>query len=214
MELSRRDARRNRARILETAHDLLAREGVPLSMRRVAREAGLGVGTVYRHFPAREDLLDAVLADAFETAVAIGERALANDDAWDGFCGYLEDTLVLSSSRRGLRDIITSEQHGRARAAVMRARLREIVTELVERAQAQGSLRGDFTRSDVTLVYFGCDRVSEVGGDVAPEIWRRQLGFVLDGLRAGAATPLPYPALTDEQLRRVGRRDGGRAVEP
>ena len=86
------------------------------------------------------------------------------------------------------------------RAASMRRRIRPLVAELVRRAQAEGTLRADFTPQDVTLLFWACDRAIELPAQVAPEVWRRQLGFLLDGLRPTAATPLPHPPLTDEQL--------------
>ncbi len=198
------DAQRNRARLVASARGLLARDGVDVSVREVAREAGVGVATLYRHFPTRDDLVDAVLEEAFEAVVSAGERALAADDAWLGFTGFVEETLVLHASNRGLKDVVETGQHGRERAASMRRRIRPLVAELVRRAQEQGTLRPDFTPQDVTLLFWGCDRAIELPAHVAPDVWRRQLGFLLDGLRASAATPLPQPALTDEQLERVG----------
>jgi AcrR family transcriptional regulator len=197
------DAQRNRARLLAAARTLLGRDGVEVSLREVAREAGVGVGTLYRHFPTRDDLVDAVLEDAFEAVIAAGERALEEHDAWTGFTRFVEETLVLHARNRGLKDVV--ETHGgRERAAAMRQRIRAIIAELVDRAQAQGALRADFAPQDVAIVLWGSDRVTELAADVAPELWRRHLGFVLDGLRAAAATPLPQPALTEAQLRRVG----------
>ena len=76
---------------------------------------------------------------------------------------------------------------------------------LVRRAQDQGALRPDFTPQDLPLLFWGSDRVRELSERVSPQLWRRQLGFVLDGLRAEAATPLPHHALTPAELRRVGR---------
>ena len=75
---------------------------------------------------------------------------------------------------------------------------------LVARAQAEGTLRGDFTPQDVSLIFWASDRVVQLGDDVAPDIWRRYLGFVFDGLRPAAATPLSHPPLTEHQLERVG----------
>ena len=76
------------------------------------------------------------------------------------------------------------------------------------RAQDEGSLRADFTPQDLPLLFWSSDRVIELAGDVAPRLWRRQLGFVLDGLRAEAAHPLPAPALRESQLARVGLPHG------
>lgn len=190
--------------LIAAARKLLEAEGIEVSTRDIARTAGLGVGTLYRHFPTRDDLVDAVLADAFDELVAIAEQALAEPDASVGFRHFLEQALLLHARNRGLRDVVETHAHGRKHAAAMRTRIRSLVDQLVARAQEQGALRADFTPQDVSLLFWGSDRVIELAADVAPEIWQRQLGFVLDGLTPEAATPLPQPALTDSQLRRVG----------
>ena len=200
----RADAQRNHERIVAAARKLFATDGVDASVRQVAGCAGLGVGTVYRHFPTRDDLIDAVLEDAFEENIAIAERALEHGDPWAGFCEFLEQTLALHVCNRALRDVVETHARGRERAAAMRRRIAPLVRELVERAQADGSLRHDFTPQDVALIYWATDRVIEMSREVAPEAWRRQLGFVLDGLRASAATPLSAPPLRQAQLARVG----------
>jgi AcrR family transcriptional regulator len=181
MALSERvDARRNHARLVAAARTLLAREGLDVSVREIARESGLGVGTVYRHFPTRDDLIDAVLEDAFEEIVAAGDRALAHDDAWLGLTGFIDETLALTARNRVVKVVVEEGERGRERAASMRARLRPMTAELVRRAQEAGSLRADFTPEDLSLVFWGTARVI----DLAPGSWRRHLGFVLDGLRA------------------------------
>ena len=201
---SRRDAKRNRERLVSAARELFASAGVDVSVREVARHAGVGVGTLYRHFPAREDLVDAVLEGAFEDLVASAEAALAEPDPWSGFTRFVKDALASHARNRGLKDVVETQTHGRERAAAMRRQIRPLVARLVSRAHEQGSLRPDFTPQDVALLFWATDRVIELGGDVAPEIWRRHLGFVFDGLRSSAATPLAQPSLTEAQLRRVG----------
>jgi len=201
---ARSDARRNRERLVAAARELFASAGVEVSVREVARQAGLGVGTLYRHFPAREDLVDAVLEDAYEDFIAHAQAALEESDPWRGFTWFIEEALVLHALNRGLKDVIETQAHGRERATAMRRRIRPLVTRLVARAQEQGTLRPDFTAQDIPLLFWASDRVIELGGSVAPDIWRRHLGFVFDGLRSSAATPLERPPLTDAQLRRVG----------
>jgi len=203
---ARSDAKRNRERIVSSARELFARAGVDVPTREIARHAGVGVGTLYRHFPARGDLIDAVLAESFEELVALAESALAEPDAWRGFTRFVEEALVLHGGNRGLKDVVETNEHGRTRAQAMRRRLRPLVANLVARAQEHGELRSDFTPQDIALLFWGSDRVIELAGDVAPELWRRQLAFVMDGLRSANATPLPAPPLTDAQLRRVGAK--------
>jgi AcrR family transcriptional regulator len=173
------DAQRNHARLVAAARTLLARDGLDVSVREIARAAGVGVGTVYRHFPTRDALVDGVLEDAVEEIVAAGERALERDDPWAGFTGFVEETLELKAGNRVLKDAMETAR-GRERATALRKRLRPTTTELILRAQKAGALRGDFTPDDLSLVFWSMDRVI----DLAPDGWRRHLGFVLDGLRA------------------------------
>jgi AcrR family transcriptional regulator len=201
---ARSDARRNREQLVSAARELFASEGVDVPVREVARQAGLGVGTLYRHFPTREELVDAVLEDAFGEFVAIAESALAEPDPWRGFTRFVEESLVLHARNRGLRDVVETRSRGRERASAMRRRIRPLAARLVARAQEEGTLRSDFSPQDIPLVLWGSDRVIELAGAVAPEIWRRQLGFVFDGLRSSAATPLAQRPLTEAQLQRVG----------
>src|SRR5262245_39687816 len=196
------DVRRNRARLVEATQRLFASRGVDVSVREIAGEAGVGVATVYRHFATRDDLVDAVLEDAFEELVAASERALARDDAWVGFTGLVTETLELCGRNRGLGDVFETRR-GRRRAAALRRRIRPVYAELIERAQAQGTLRADFAARDVPVLFWSADRVIGMTADVAPELWRRQLGLILDGLSTPAPTPLPVPALSEAELRRI-----------
>jgi AcrR family transcriptional regulator len=201
---SRVDAKRNRERLVTAARELFAAGGIEVSVREIARQADVGVATLYRNFPTREDLVDAVLEDAFDEFVALAADALEESDAWEGFKHFIERALILHAENRALRDVVETQAHGRNRAAAMRVRIRPLLAELVARAQAQGTLRSDFTAQDFPLLLWSGDRVIELAGGVAPNVWRRQLGFVLDGLRAEAAHPLSAPPLTDRQLKRVG----------
>jgi AcrR family transcriptional regulator len=173
------DAQRNHARLVAAAQTLLARDGADVPVREIARESGVGVATLYRHFPTRDDLIDAVLEDAFGQIAAAGERALAADDAWAGFSGFIEETLELFAHNRVLTQVVQSER-GRGHAAALRDRVRPLTAELVRRAQDAGALRLDFTADDLSLVFWATDRVI----DLSPDGWRRHLGFVLDGLHA------------------------------
>jgi AcrR family transcriptional regulator len=201
----RADATRNRQRIITAARELFVASGIDVSVRSVASRADVGLATLYRHFATREDLVDAVLEDAFEEYVALAERALADPDAWAGFSGFVEAVLELQSHNRALKDVVETRAHGRDRAAAMRQRSRPLITKLVHRAQEQGVLRADFTPQDLPVLFWSADRVIELAGDIAPDLWRRHLGFLFDGLRAEAAHPLVAPPLREAELARVGR---------
>jgi AcrR family transcriptional regulator len=202
----RRDAQRNRDRIVASARILFARDGVEATVEEITRHAGVGMGTLYRHFSTKEELVDAVLEDAFAELVGTAEQAVAEEDAWAGFKVFLEQAVALHAANRGLKDVVATREHGRKRAGAMRARLRPLLRRLIERAQAQGTLRPDFTPEDIPLLFWTSGRVIEATATVAPEFWRRHLGLLLDGLRAEAATPLPHPPLTESQLNRATGR--------
>jgi AcrR family transcriptional regulator len=202
----RRDAQANRERIVAAARAAFAAQGIAVPVEEIARRAGVGMGTLYRHFATKEELVDAVLEDAFEEFVHAAEQALEEEDAWTGFRGFLERISSLHGQNRGLKDMIASQAHGRTRAEAMRSRIRPLLRQLIERAQEQGSLRPDFAPEDMPLLFWTSSRVIEATGAVAPELWRRHLGILLDGLRAEAATPLPHPPLTRAQLSRATGR--------
>ena len=116
---TRSDSRRNRARLVAEARQLLASRGVDVSLREIARAAEVGVGTLYRHFPTREELVDAVLEDAFEELTTLAEQALTEPDAWAGLRRFLEQALALHARNRGLKDVVETQIHGRERAAAV-----------------------------------------------------------------------------------------------
>jgi AcrR family transcriptional regulator len=205
----RSDARRNRERLVASARELFSSAGVDVPVEDITRHAGLGMGTLYRHFPTKEDLIDAVLEDAFAELVGLAEQAAADEDAWAGLTRFLEQALARHAANRGLKDMLASGARGRVRVEAMRARIRPLLRRLIARAQEQGELRPDFTPEDLPLVFWAADRVIETTGAIAPDHWRRCLGLLLDGLRADAATPLPAPPLTREQLARARRAERG-----
>jgi AcrR family transcriptional regulator len=205
----RRDAERNRDRIVEAARTAFAADGIGATVEEIARRAGVGMGTLYRRFPTKGDLIDAVLEDAVAEVCQAAQSALEEEDAWIGFTAFLERVFELHMRNRGLKDVIASGEHDLRRLEAARARMRPLVARVVSRAQEQGTLRPDFAAEDVPLLFWTGGRVAELTADVAPELWRRYLGFVLDGLRAEAATPLPRRPLTRTQLDRIHTRRSG-----
>jgi AcrR family transcriptional regulator len=204
----RRDARENRDRILEAARVCFATHGVDASVEEIAQRAGVGMGTLYRRFPTKHALVEAVLEESLDAFVSAAEDGLADPDPWRGFARFVERALELHAENRVVRDVLAGTEHGRAREAA-RTRLRPLVRRLIHRAQAAGSLRPDFTPEDMPLVFLPAGRVLEAAQEVAPDLWRRFLGLLLDGLRAEAATPLPRGPLTRAQRERLldtGRR--------
>jgi AcrR family transcriptional regulator len=197
----RADAERNRRRILAAAGELFAEEGLHVTLDAVAERAGVGVGTVYRRFPDKEALIDALFEDRIDAVGAIAEQACAMEDAWAAMVFFFDRAISLHGEDRALKELVFSTAHGQDRVAQARGKLKPIVSRIVGRAQAAGELRPDIDITDVPLIQLMLTAVMEYTDDVSPEAWRRYLAIVLDGLRTGGAqTPLPAAALTDEQL--------------
>lgn len=200
----RKDAQRNRERLVEAARAVFAERGLDVALDEVARRAGVSIGTLYNRFPTRTDLVQAVFADRVETVLRITEHALALDDAWAGFTHFLEQVCRMQAADRGYNDL-SARSIPQAAPTPGHARGHELMTEVVERAKRSGALRPDFVLADMAFVTWSITRTIEATADVDPQAWRRHLGFILDGLRAPAAHPLPAHALTDEQVGRIMR---------
>lgn len=198
----RRDAERNRQRILRAASEVFTTRGLQATLDDVARQAGVGVGTVYRRFPDKESLVDALFEDKFQTLVGYAERALEAPDSWTGLVTLLEQAAAMLAGDRGLLEIMMYASYGQDRVHRARARMQPVVTRVVERAQRDGKLRADFRPTDVPFIEFMLTTAAEYAAQVRPEVWRRYLTMILDGLRPCRAqtTPLPAGALTPDDM--------------
>jgi AcrR family transcriptional regulator len=203
----RRDAERNRQRILEVAREAFAEDGLAVTLDEIARRAGLGVGTVYRRFPDKEQLIDALFEEGIGRMVAIAEEALREEDPWNGLVGFLEAATAAHAQDRGLKEVALSGAHGLERVARARELMFPLVTRLVRRAQEQGTLRPDVEPTDLPLLQLMLGSLSECTRDVEPDAWRRFLGILTDGLRTrrDGPTPLERSGLEPEQVQRTMR---------
>ena len=203
----RRDAERNRQRILEVARDAFAEDGLAVTLDEIARRAGVGVGTVYRRFPDKEQLIDALFEERIGEMVKIAEAALRCENAWDGLVSFLECATAAHADDRGLKEVALSGVHGLGRVSRARELMFPLVTRLVARAQAEGSLRPDVRATDMPLMQLMLGSLSECTRDVDPEAWRRYLGILTDGLRTSreGPTPLASAGLEPEQVAQTMR---------
>lgn len=203
----RKDAERNRQRILEAARELFTEQGLGVTLNDIAHYAGCGVGTVYRRFPDKEQLIDALFEERVGELVAAAEAAITKPDPWDGLVDFLECGLELQARDRGLKEVLLSTDEGRARVAGVRERLVPLVAQLIERAHASGALRPDFTDHDMAVVTMMLGAVIDGARDIEPDLWRRYLAIVLRGLRADPTPldPLPIGSPTDEQADEIMR---------
>jgi AcrR family transcriptional regulator len=213
----RRDAQRNRDAIVAAARQVFCDHGLEAPLEEIARRAGVGIATLYRRFPSRVELLDAVLTDNLQAHVEAAEQALAMDDPWEGFSFYLEQTCRLQAADRGLNDVMGMRFPRATAVEAAKSRLYELAGQVVDRAQQSGQLRADLTLEDLAFLTWGNARIlPAVRAAGAPEAWRRYLGLLLDGFRADRASPLPQPPLSPRQVHRamvtLGRRSAGDAT--
>jgi AcrR family transcriptional regulator len=180
----RRDAERNRHRILEAAADAFAERGLGITMDDIAEHAGVGVGTVYRRFPNKQVLIEALFEDRMSELVAIAEGALEQDDPWEGLTAFIEGAQALQAENRGLKELMLSTPQGCERVAGVRGRLVPLTAQLVARAQASGQLREDVDREDLALIQMMLGAAADFTREIEPEAWRRMLVIIIDGLRA------------------------------
>jgi AcrR family transcriptional regulator len=201
----RRDAELNRQRVLAAASELFAEQGLDVTLDEVARRAGVGVGTVYRRFPGKEQLIEALFEARIEEIAALATEALAAEDPWEGFAGFMRAATERHTADRGLQQVVFSSLHGQQRVAQAREQIAPLVGQIMARAQAAGVLRADLEPTDVPILQFMIGSAGFYACDVQPEIWRRMLTLVLDGLRAqpGAPSSLPVPALSIEEFERA-----------
>jgi AcrR family transcriptional regulator len=197
----RKDAARNRQRVLEAARELFAERGLEATLNDVAHHANVGVGTVYRRFATKDELLEAIFEDGIEQITSLAESALEQEDSWAGLVWFVEQVCELTATDRGLREMVYSKAYGGYRVECARLRVDPPVSQLVERARADGHLRSDVEPTDMPIVSLLAGTVSEWAGHVEPDLWRRYVALLLDGMRHHEGqNRLPVDALEEEQM--------------
>jgi AcrR family transcriptional regulator len=192
----RADAERNRQRLLAAAKDLFATRGLDVTLDEVARHAGVGTGTAYRRFPNKDALIDALMVDRIGEIAAIAGECLEEPDPWVGLTSYFERALALQAADRGLKDVLFSSGRGRERSAHARRQIAPVVTKLVNRAKEAGVVRQEIDTSDVPLINFMLNTIVDFSRGIEPELYKRYLAIVLDGLRPrDDLEPLPVEPL-------------------
>lgn len=186
----RADAERNRRLLLDAARELFAKRGLHVSLDDVAKRAGVGVGTAYRRFSSRSELIEALFDERLDQMVALAEGCLEIEDPWTGLVAFIERTAELQTSDRGLKEILLGSAEGQEKIKEVRERMRPLGERLVRRAQEAGALRPDFAPQDLPMIQIMLGAISDAAQSVEPGIWRRYLALILIGLRA---EPEPAP---------------------
>lgn len=189
----RRDAERNKESILRAASELFAERGLDVTLHEVARHAGLGVGTVYRRFANREELIDALFADSFDRLVAAARQAEAIDDPWRAFSAFLESAIEMMATDRGLWTMMTTAASKGDHFLEIHQRLDGIVRGMITRAQDAGVLRADLSPDDMPVLHVILGSGADFLASTRPDTWRRYLTLLLDGLRRDRTEPTRLP---------------------
>jgi AcrR family transcriptional regulator len=178
----RADAVRNRARIVETARAVFAERGSDASLEEIARGAGVGIGTLYRHFPTRDDLVVAVFHDQVDELQARAEELLASDAPGDALASWLHEQLRHAASCRGLgAEAMLAMLADRGEPSACEA-MRHAGATLLARAQAAGDVRTGVQIDDLVRMVQAVSLAAEQSDD--PASAERLFGFLIDGIRA------------------------------
>ncbi|MET0132322.1 MAG: TetR/AcrR family transcriptional regulator [Kibdelosporangium sp.] len=209
----RHDVESNLHRILAAAAEVFAGQGLSATLADVAKHAGVGVGTLYRKFANKDDLIYEVYAGRIRQTEELAREASEQPDVWAAFVAFLERSIEDLAVDKGLRELGIggyTESLGWARGTPPE-RLAKLLTDnhgamgvhlgkLVNRAKEAGVLRADFEASDMMVLSLSIQSAISYGGPDHPEFYRRVLTFILDGLQPARAapTPVPVPALTEK----------------
>ncbi len=201
----RADAARNRLLILDAAREVFAERGLDVTLADVAEHAGLGIGTVYRRFTSKDELVDAVFERFFHDMAEAADHALAAPDPWDALTEFFEFAGAHMAVNKGLVDVMSGADQGCTELGGQRLRVEAAIGELFARAQAVGELRADAEPSDFFALIYMVGAMAEFAQPVNPDAWRRYMALILDGLRDRRFNrpELPGAALTPDQVDRA-----------
>ncbi|GAA2856130.1 TetR/AcrR family transcriptional regulator [Pseudonocardia halophobica] len=206
----RADAERNRRALVAAARAVFGEQGLQAPIDEIARRAGVGNATLYRRFPSRRALVAAVFAERLADFARAAEEALAEPDPWTGFRAYVLTVLRMQAADRGLADLLTLSVPAEPELEALRGRVEAGLAELVDRAQRSGDLRADVTPEDLPLLLMANAGLVHRTAEAAPHAWERLAAFLLDGLRAPAASAPAPPGPSREALARSMRAGAAR----
>ncbi len=187
----RADAERNRRLLLDTAAQVLADKGLDVPISYIARAAGLGQGTVFRRFPSKESLVLAVVMDQLGALIELGDTLSADEpDPAEALRRFLSAGIQVVAENRGVCEAVYGSLGAGPELPAVYRRIVEIMHELVSRAQAAGSVRGDVTAEDLVLLQRGVAQAAAPLRESDPQLWRRYLDLLWDALRPAVADPL------------------------
>jgi AcrR family transcriptional regulator len=191
----RRDAAENRDRLLAAAAECFDAQGMDVSVTEIAREAGVGMGTLYRRFPTKAALIEALVHDQLEATITLAREAAEHPDGL-GLERFLEASSAYQAEHPGLLARLWTTDHAMVRTA------RRLIAALLADAQEHGRIRRDLTNTDLTVAFFGIRGVLEATRAEAPDAWRRHLEILIAGLRPGGDA-LQHPPVSQARIDKV-----------
>ncbi|GAB7078144.1 TetR/AcrR family transcriptional regulator [Streptomyces sp. JCM 18897] len=198
----RADAQRNAEKLRVAAAELFRERGLQVPLKEIARRAGVSHGTLYNLFGTREALIDEVVTDrAAHLLDQVSQQALSMEDAWEGFTYYVEKLCELQATDPAVADVVSGRYPDAKRLMTACTRSMGAARQIVERAHEAGALRPDFTNADLVFAFAANALLARATGEAAPNGWRRQAAFLLDGLRTESSRhPLPASQPTPQQV--------------
>jgi len=191
--VKRKDAALNTERLVQAAREVFASQGLAATLEDIAKHAGVGVGTVYRNFASKREIVETLYSESLEAVLSGVRTALTIDDPWQAIVAFFEGAAEAQARDRGLCEMFLGLDDF-APDQDLASGLISDLTPVFERAHAAGVLREGVVPTDVGPIFamlYGVYGVSESH----PELWRRYLAILLDGLRADGRPPLPVPAM-------------------
>ncbi len=193
----RKDAMRNRERLLAAAAEVFAEVGASASLKDVADRAGLGVGTVYRHMPDKDAVIAALLRPQLEALLEMIGTSLAEPASYEGFAALISGVTQAMAGSKALSEILLYQHELPGELVDLTNQIIGQAGEAMVRAQAAGQVRPDLETTDLILAFTGLHGVETTFAEHGPGFSRRLLPLLLDGMRVqpGVPSPLPVPPL-------------------
>lgn len=207
----RADAERNRQAILVAATSLFAQRGLSVSTDEVASAAGVGIGTLYRHFPAKQDLINGVFDQQLQGVTDAALRALDADDPWEGITRMFGELCETAAADRGMCEVITDVEEQCIAATRAKETITPLFDRIVARATAAGQLRPGVSANDFVVMLSMMRGAMDMTGAMDGDKWRRYCGVLLDGVHGTPGdAPLIGSAPSDDEITSAKAAMAGR----
>jgi AcrR family transcriptional regulator len=202
----RRDAERNRQRLLAAAHEVFSEQGIEAPLEEVARRAEVGIGTLYRRFPTRTMLIEALFEAKARAYAEASAEALGAEDAWEGLASLIEQGCQLQADDRGFADVLTASFPAARELQTHISSARKNTEKLVTRARREGVVREDLAAADLLWILIANGAYLDTMRGIAPNTWRRYMALMLDAIRVPGEGKLPSPPTGKQVEQAVAQR--------